>query len=212
MRKTRKISHKIRPAYALVVDGETELWYLNMLKRNEPTIRVNIKPEIPSKKSIKDLFKLVLELLDQEYTKVFWIIDLDTLLKEANETRNSSETQLYKLLGFRDRVIASHPAVEIIINNPCLEFWFLLHFEQTSKQYTNCLNAEKQLKKYLADYQKNRKYFTKQNNDIYIKLRPFLMNAIANSRLFGFFDNNNPQKALSEMKALFESKGFKGHF
>ena len=61
MRKTRKISHKIRPAYAVVVDGETELWYLNMLTRNEPTIRVNIKPEIPSKKSIKDLLKLVLE-------------------------------------------------------------------------------------------------------------------------------------------------------
>ena len=53
MRKPKKIIHKTNPSFALVVDGETEVWYLQMLKRNERDIRVSIKPEIPNKKSVE---------------------------------------------------------------------------------------------------------------------------------------------------------------
>lgn len=71
MRKHRNISHKINDTFAVVVDGETELWYLQMLKRNERDIRINIEPKIPSKKSLEDQYNLVCALLKQEFTKVF---------------------------------------------------------------------------------------------------------------------------------------------
>ena len=53
MRIPKKII-KSNPSYAVVVDGETEIWYLQMLKRNERDIRVSIKPEIPNKKRINE--------------------------------------------------------------------------------------------------------------------------------------------------------------
>jgi hypothetical protein len=82
MRKPKKIIHKTNPSFALVVDGETEVWYLQMLKRNERDIRVSIKPEIPNKKSIEEQYNLVCDLSGKEFTKVFWLIDLDTLSKK----------------------------------------------------------------------------------------------------------------------------------
>lgn len=50
MRNRRKIIRRIQPALAIVVDGDTEVWYLQMLKRNERDIRISIRPEIPNKK------------------------------------------------------------------------------------------------------------------------------------------------------------------
>lgn len=50
MRKSRKIVKHSVPTFAFVVDGETEIWYLYMLKRNEQPLKINIKPELPQKK------------------------------------------------------------------------------------------------------------------------------------------------------------------
>jgi len=43
MRKRRNIS--TQQAFAVVVDSETEYWYLQMLKRNEPNILFDIMGE-----------------------------------------------------------------------------------------------------------------------------------------------------------------------
>lgn len=69
----------------------------------------------------------------------------------------------------------------IIVNNPCLEFWLLLHFEATSKYFDTCEGAEKQLK----DYEKTQKQtnldsYSKNNNSLRSKRR-----ASANMALCG---------------------------
>jgi hypothetical protein len=69
--RPKKIVPRANPAFALVVDGETKVWYFQMLKRNERALRVNIKPEIPSRKSIEEQYNLVRDLSGKEYTKVF---------------------------------------------------------------------------------------------------------------------------------------------
>ena len=94
MRKPKKIAHKTNPTFAVVVDGETEVWYLQMLKRNERDIRVSIKPEIPNKKSVEEQYNLVCDLSSKEFTKVFWIIDLDTVIKEENEAPKGKKSPL----------------------------------------------------------------------------------------------------------------------
>nr|WP_315138234.1 hypothetical protein [uncultured Capnocytophaga sp.] len=48
MRKRRNIS--TQQAFAVVVDSETEYWYLQMLKRNEPNILFDIMPKFLQKK------------------------------------------------------------------------------------------------------------------------------------------------------------------
>ena len=66
----------------------------------------------------------------------------------------------------------------------------------------------KQVKKhkFLADYEKTKEYFTKQDNDIYLKLKPFLSKAKANAKKLGEFDFNNPQSAMSQMQLLFDTE------
>ncbi len=53
---------KGKSKFAIVVDGETEFWYLQMLKRNERLIKVDIKPEIPQKKKLADQYSKVIDL------------------------------------------------------------------------------------------------------------------------------------------------------
>lgn len=74
----------LRRAIACVVDGETEVWYLNMLKRNEPALKISIKPELPQKKAIWEQFARVKEL-SKDYSQVFWIVDMDTVIRESRQ-------------------------------------------------------------------------------------------------------------------------------
>ena len=212
MRKPKKIIHKTNPSFALVVDGETEVWYLQMLKRNERDIRVSIKPEIPNKKSVEEQYNLVCDLSGKEFTKVFWVLDLDTVIKEENESPKGKKSPLKIFDEYRNDLFKNYPNVVVIVNNPCIEFWFLLHFEKTSKYFNTCSGAETQLKKHLKNYEKTQKFFTKQNDDIYLKLKPNLKTGIANSIALGNFDNENPKLAMCEMELLFKSDELKKHF
>jgi hypothetical protein len=69
--------------------------------------------------------------------------------------------------------------------------------------FDTCGKAESELKKYIHDYEKTQKYFTKQDNDMYLKMRPFLKTAIANAVNLGTFDRDEPTKAVCEMYTLF---------
>ncbi|MCD8740218.1 RloB family protein [Mucilaginibacter roseus] len=212
MRKQKKIIQKANPAFAIVVDGETEIWYLQMLKRNERDIRISIKPEIPNKKSLEDQYKLACDLSKKEFTKVFWIVDFDTVVKEESEKPKGKKSLISTFNDYKAVLAEEYPNVVVIVNNPCLEFWFLLHFEKTSKYFRTCSEAENQLKKHLKNYEKTQKYFTKQNDDIYLKLKPEIKNALQNAIALGNFDSHDPTKAMCEMGLFFLTEELKQHF
>lgn len=202
MRQQRsKIKIKGSNTFAFVVDGDTEVWYLQMLKRNERDLNLNIEPKLPSKKSIPEQFKMV-EDLAEDYTKVFWIVDYDVITKETREAKKGTETSEQLFIRFKEKAEKIENVV-VIVNNPCIEFWFLLHFEKTTKLFTDCNSAEKQLKKHITDYEKTRKYFTKQDDDIYIKLKNHLKDARENSKKLKF-NKYNTNKAICEMNSFFK--------
>ena len=201
MRNRSKIRLKGSNTFAFVVDGDTEVWYLQMLKRNERELTINIEPKLPSKKSISEQFNMVTELA-QNYTKVFWIVDYDVIAKETREAKKGVETTEQLFIRLKEKVEKTENVV-VIVNNPCIEFWFLLHFENTTKLFTDCDSAEKQLKKHIKDYEKTRKYFTKQDNDIYLKLKDNLTDARENSKKLKF-NKHNTNKATCEMNSFFK--------
>lgn len=96
-----------------MVDGETEIWYLQMLKRNERNLRVTIKPEIPQKKKLEDQYKLVCDLANSEYECVFWIVDLDTVIKEDIEAASGTPSPLYR---FNDKKLRSFSKKQAMIS------------------------------------------------------------------------------------------------
>lgn len=200
MRKFKE--RKIKPSFVFLVDGQTESWYLQKIKRNEKNLNINIKPELPQNKKLKDQFEQIKELA-RDYDEVFWIVDLDTILKETNETKNAKTKPIEEFKSYIKK-IKEFSNIEIIINNPCLEIWFVLHYEQTSKSYNNCSKVIKIIKKYLPDYEKTQVYFTKQNDDIYSRLKSKLKTAIKNAKQLGEFDKKNPNKSICEMYKIFE--------
>lgn len=206
MRQRSKIKIKGPKAFAFVVDGDTEVWYLQMFKRNERELNINIEPKLPSKKSIPEQFKMVKDLAE-DYTRVFWIVDYDVIAKETREAKKGAETSEQLFIKLKEKA-EKFDNVIVVVNNPCIEFWFLLHFEKTNKLFTDCNSAEKQLKKQLNDYQKTRKYFTKQDNDIYLRLKHKLSDAKVNSKNLKF-DKYNTSKAICEMNSLFEMEEIK---
>ena len=78
----------------------------------------------------------------------FCVIDVD------NDEKKSSSINRLKDDGENRDVI-------FITSNPCFEYWFLLHFAYTTKQFMNGKELEKELKKYIPEYQKNRDIFVK---------------------------------------------------
>lgn len=190
---------------AFVVEGETEMWYLQMLKKNEErerNVRINIKPEIPQKKRLKEQYELVCDLA-KEHKIVFWILDFDIILKETREHRKVERSPLDDFIEYRRELEKEYENVRIVVNNPCFEYWVLLHFVRTQKKYANCVGAIKQLEKELPGYEKTERYFKSRNNDIYLRLKPYLKDAIENAAAFGGFDIEQPKKAMCEMNVLF---------
>jgi hypothetical protein len=94
----------------------------------------------------------------------------------------------------------------VVINNPCLEYWYLLHFKQTSKYYSKYSEFENVLKKHIKGYEKSERFYKKCNNDIYSKLKPNLKSAIKNSKL-KTFDFSNTKTGTSGMHKFFDEAG-----
>ncbi|MBR0246962.1 MAG: RloB domain-containing protein [Bacteroidales bacterium] len=200
-----------RKTYGFVGDGETELWYLQMLKKNETTLTVTIKPELPQKKSVDEQFIYVVSLAEV-HEKVFWIVDMDVIIRETREFKGPRDKSPAAILKLRYQQISNDPVlskkVVFIGNTPCLEYWILLHVLQTTRYYETCDQVCNEIVKYepLTGYEKTKKYYL-QANDIYKHLKPFLATAKTNALRTGSFNPDNLQKGLSEMHKLFSELG-----
>lgn len=201
----------LRKTYAFVGDGETELWYLQMLKKNEKGLTVTIKPELPQKKSINDQFEYVRELSEM-HEKVFWIVDTDVVIRESRLYKGPKDKSPAAILKQKYQQILSDPKLKnkiiFIANTPCLEYWILLHVVQTARYYETCEMVIDDIKKHdpLTDYAKTQKYY-QQANDIYKRLRPFLDSAKINASKTGIFNPDHLDKGLSEMYKIFSELG-----
>ena len=57
----RRKSRNLKKVFSIIVDGETEKWYLDLLKEHEKSrlSEIHIQPEIPKKKKLADLEELI---------------------------------------------------------------------------------------------------------------------------------------------------------
>ncbi|MCK5037108.1 MAG: RloB domain-containing protein [Candidatus Sabulitectum sp.] len=194
--KSKRRRRSFRKVYSIIVDGETEKWYLDLLKEHEKDRlpRIDITPEIPKKKRLADLDKLIRSNAE-EYHMVFWIVDLDAIRHDG---------QMDRFLEYI-RELKKIKNVRVFVNNPCLEFWFLLHLKETSRIFPRCDKVENELRKHqiLKNYEKTEKYY-KSNNDIYKRLKPNLNIAIDNAEKLGEFSLEEPHFAMAEISQIFD--------
>lgn len=209
--KTRKSNSAI----AIIVDGQDEKWYVNKVKENYPCEAlkpIKIKPELPQKKKVQKLFDFAKSKLEEGYTYVILIFDMDGPLKDVEEFNKFKElydkylcARYNKLNGRQKSKYGWMCNMLLIVNNPCLEYWYLLHYHKTTKYYKDYASLSSELHRIpeLAQYEKSDDYYN-GNPNIYERLNK--NNGLKNARDNAIvFDLNNCQiQGCSEMNLLFD--------
>ena len=193
-----KISKKKKAA--IFVDGECELWYFQMMKRNENAINLDLLPKLPRKKKLFDLYKEVKNSAS-DYDLVIWIVDLDKILEEARIKKKDGKNSKEEFIRYY-KDLSRLKNVKVIVSNPCLEYWLLLHYEFTAKPFKDCNDATQLLKKHLKDYDKSEKYYVK--NDLYRKIKENQQIAVKNAKKIGDFAVDSFDSSICEMFKIFD--------
>lgn len=197
---TRKRIKEIRKSYAIIGEGITEFFYFDGFRNVEKDLlkkfNVTLKPDKPKHPDYSDIITKAQSLLAKEFDVVFCLIDMDyinadNVRKQAYDKEKSSCIKAYK------------NEIYFIESNPAFEFWLLLHFVFTDRQFRNCDEVITELKKNgrLEKYEKNIEYFSK--NNLYLQLKEKLESAINHARSISI-DINNPHISYSRVFEVFE--------
>lgn len=131
--KRKRGNRKINPTFFVFCEGKTEASYVAYLRKTF-RIPIQIKTKISGSRLNQKLIKSCLKHETKtSKDKIFLLYDLD-------------------VDGVLDRIKAIENA-ELLISNPCIELWFLLHFQDQTANLNsgNCLQL---LKSHVSDYSK----------------------------------------------------------
>lgn len=180
----RKINRRsAEKSIAVIIDGKDEKWYLETVKEHYPNAdmkKSTIKPDLPQKKSVEALFALAQQKL---------------AMKSTQGTLTPREKAKY---GWMNNLV-------IIVNTPCLEFWYMLHFSKTHKFFPDFSAMEATLRKQpgLEEYDKSEDYYKKSPN-IYDRLGGEEGIRMARNNAMPFSLAEAKSTGISEMNKFFE--------
>jgi len=128
-KETRRLESYIK----IYVEGETEELYFSKL-RHKRRINIKIAPEFTSNLS-KNNFKLILkqikkDIKDLSSENVHVIIEMDHYLNSNNSDYINDIKNFIR--NIKDL------GVGVYLIYPCIEYWFLNHFDYVNKQFQNC--------------------------------------------------------------------------
>lgn len=183
---------------SIIVDGETESWYFQLMQTHEKYAKLSVKPEIPQRKSLQKQYESVVENA-KYYDAVIWVVDFDTVLKENRERKKGTLSSITQFKQYLNDLEQDQPNVKVVVNQPCFEFWLLLHFADTSRTFSNCNEAEKLLRNHIKGYEKTEKFYKNPKNDMYKHLKDLQVTAIENAQKLGIFDADEPANSKAEI-------------
>lgn len=177
--KRKHFAKRIPKTILIICDGITDRYYLESIK-NElnkgKNNRYRIEPKHGHSDAYEKVFEVIKKDLDQTidampYDLIFYVKDMDTCYNQnKTDDYNNKKNKLLKHKNAQGRLY-------IIESRPCIEFWFLLHFLKTDGLLNKCEEAEKQLQKYLKDYEKTEDYARKLSDLLMPKLEIALENS-----------------------------------
>lgn len=198
---------------AVIVDGKDEKWYLEKVKKHyqcDKLREIRIEPNLPQEKGVKDLFELAKEKVEQNYGMVMLFLDFDDIMASKDEMR------IFKDLYSKWLEATANPTrrskyswmakMRVIVNNPCLEYWYLLHFKKTTKfyeRYEPHLKQELRKQPGMQQYEKKEDYYNRLP-DIYQRLTEHGSLEAARKNAEDFDLNTYMQRGTSEIFKLFD--------
>jgi hypothetical protein len=181
----------LRFSVALVGDGFTESIYFADFRDTERPANLRIIPDFPGRiGSFGGVLDRALELTEN-YNRVYALIDMDAVIAH----RQQQAYQQQKSAALRAGLI-------VLENNPCFEFWLLLHFRQTGRLFQNCEQVITELRRYIPGYNKGLRFL--ETARLFANLRDRLPRAIANAaRLEANRDEHDPLYPRAEIYKFF---------
>ena len=164
----------LKKSIGIVGEGLTERMYFEYI-RSSRRYAFSLKPDLPSHTDYAHIFAKAKSMIAKGYDLVFCVLDSDVILRD------------YQLQEFPHSCSRLPSTVLPITSNPCIEFWFLLHFLDNPKSriYESCQSViNNALHKFIPGYEKTETY-------------------LASSQAFARMEQNNGlQRALSSAEHL----------
>ena len=149
------------PRIKIIGDGLTEYYYfkhLKKLKYQRANIELNKSDFDKSQNIDKKIRKIKLQFKDI-YSIIIIVFDI-----ENDENKKKLFKEKIKLLK----------KIEVLglYSNPSIEYWFLLHYEDTNKSF-DANNLKSYIKKYINDYSTSESFLDNENwvNDLLNNLK-----------------------------------------
>lgn len=144
-RKNKNI--KLRKRFVVLGDGRTEQYYLEHLKIIN-NYGYSVKPSLFDNITLSQAEEIIDELLKGGCDKIIFITDYDTIVNQNKKIEFDRLSKKYK----------NNSAVLICETMPSIEFWFLLHFTNTTKHFQNAKEVQEFLEKYIPNYSKEHSF------------------------------------------------------
>lgn len=151
MRKNRP-KRNLKPRYAVLGDGITEQWYLYHLK-DWKAYKYKISPSLFADVGIEKAEGIIDGLLAEGYDQVTFLTDYDTIVSQG---KKEAFEKFVKEYGSKNEVL-------ICETMPAIELCFLLHFTYTTREFPDCAPVERELKRYLPEYEKRKSFLEKKS-------------------------------------------------
>ena len=135
------------PSVTIIGEGITEQFYFTHI-RAILGYHFTIKPYYFSVTSLVEIDKKIVESI-QDGGFAIAVFDADVA--------NRNETERKKLNSIRKKY-ASKKNVLLCDSLTSIEYWFLLHYENTNKFFKDSDATETELKKHIPDYEKKKKF------------------------------------------------------
>ena len=193
-------SRKSKRVILVSVEGKnkTEKNYINSFSSRERDFVIKVVPGNETdpinlvKQTIRKSKELNLDL--EEDDKAYIVFDLDTNINKNKQIKEAID-------------LANQNNIIPIVSTPCIELWFLLHYEYTTATMNND-EVIKKLKKYCPKYEKN--------YNIYKEINQNTNTAIKNAKKLKKFQTKNHKNLqmvevnpYTEMYKLIDEKKIK---
>lgn len=152
-------------------EGQTEQFYLKHLKALKD-YTYTIKPSLFTRITVELAEEKIDELLSGGCDRIVFLTDYDVIVSQQKQERFTALIDKY----------SSRPEVFICESMPSIEFWFLLHYCTTTREFQNSDQVSVELKRYLRDYSKGRNFLENERWVRDIVSSGKMEQAIANSR------------------------------
>ena len=168
---------KIKPVILIVTEGsQTEPKYFEHYRNRQTNIDIRVVGSRTSGGET-DYLSLIRKAVEYQNKNQISVSEGDSVWVVADGDVNYNNpdpiTAKDSLLS-KARKMADAKGIQIALSNPCFEFWYLLHFQYTTKFFKDYPAVKNALTTYLPDYEKA--------GDVYNQLAEHTAIAIQNAK------------------------------